>query len=69
MCRYCDSWLEKDTLYQKNVYANLLIGNALGAPALKVNNNFASKDMFFSIAYKINYCPECGRRLKEKDRN
>ena len=74
MCQYCDSWFKKDTLYQKNPYGNLLIGNGLDRPVLMVDNirsscpqyaDCASKDTLLTIVYKINYCPECGRKLKE----
>lgn len=75
MCKYCDSWLEHDTLYQENAYSDLMIGSALGRPAMKILNirsgcpkyaDCSAKGTPVSIAYAINYCPECGRLLNEK---
>lgn len=75
MCKYCNSLFE-DVLYQTNTYCNLKTGMFAGKPVLKVDNihsgcppfaECSAKNMDVSAVFAIKYCPECGRKLIEKE--
>ena len=75
MCEFCEKWKEHETLYQENAYCNLLISKVMNIPLLVVENihkgcpkyaDCSVKGRIKSVAFKINYCPNCGERLSDE---
>lgn len=71
MCEYCDNLkdtrYEEPNKYQESRYCNISIGLALKRPALLVSDIRTWRDKLpdGAVAFRINYCPECGRKLTE----
>lgn len=61
-CEYCN---DGKTLYQKITGTMLYINCSNGARALYFETEFAGVSI--NSAYIINYCPNCGRKLKSEN--
>ena len=72
MCQFCEC--TNQTLYQQNTYGNLYFDH-LGRNAVLVvkpticppYSTCSAKDVERALAFKIKYCPECGRQLQKGD--
>ena len=71
MCEYCDldnAWVGEYLPYQERKYISDILGAWVMMDLEEDNDNFYieidSTNDDFKI--KINYCPMCGRNLKEK---
>ena len=67
MCEYCKDWKTKGTIYQENVYIKLMIDHFGNNPMLIVEHNFDDGYITSQIrhGFKINYCPNCGEKLRQ----
>jgi hypothetical protein len=75
MCEFCKNWKTQETVYQKGPYCDLMIGSSLFCPALFVDNihkgcpqfvECSAKSKSMMVAFQINYCPECGKKLTDE---
>jgi len=74
MCKFCENWRTHETVYQTSLYCNLLIGSAMFSPVIVVDSihkgcpqfaDCSAKDREMTVAFQINYCPECGEKLSD----
>lgn len=65
MCEFCETENENTALIKEigDCYLEIVDGNSLHLCVREVEVS-QGLEMFNNIYRKINYCPECGRRLK-----
>ena len=61
MCKYCDGTFNKSR-FPSTSWVHVDIS----AKDNTLDFSYEGEDMEYEIAIKINYCPMCGRKLKEE---